>query len=292
MELDAIRSADVEPYGNVAAVPVANRAAQASAASALEQRVVEAALLNPVWGCQTLADNLKRSGMALSPQAVRDLLSRYRLVERCARLRRLEIMYEHEAHILTARQVRLLEKANPCFRERFLASSRPGEVLAQESFLVGRFDGLGNIYLHSVVDTFGSFAFAAVERTKRSDCAIALLRDTVLPFYAGRARPVGAVVTDNGREFCGTEAHHFAVFLADNGIEHYKAPGVRPAAHGFIERFHRTAIVEFFSLPARRCRYASIDVLRDELAAWVGHYNYERPHEGYRNFGKTPAALL
>lgn len=59
---------------------------------------------------------------------------------------------------LTTEQIALIEKANPCFRERHVESSRPGELLAQDTFYVGRLKGIGKVYMQAVVDTYGSYA--------------------------------------------------------------------------------------------------------------------------------------
>lgn len=50
----------------------------------------------------------------------------------------------------TAEQIALIEKANPCFRERHVESSRPGELLAQDTFFVGNLKGVGRVYLQAV----------------------------------------------------------------------------------------------------------------------------------------------
>ena len=31
-----------------------------------------------------------------------------------------------------------------------------------------------------------------------------------------------------------------------------------------------------------------MDELQEDLDKWLYHYNYERPHRGYRNMGKRP----
>jgi transposase InsO family protein len=38
--------------------------------------------------------------------------------------------------------------------------------------------------------------------------------------------------------------------------------------------------------------YESVDALQEALDAWLKHYNYERPHRGYRNMGKRPYAPI
>lgn len=48
---------------------------------------------------------------------------------------------------LTEEQIKLLEKANPCFRERHVESPYPGYLLSQDTFMVGTLKGIGRIYL-------------------------------------------------------------------------------------------------------------------------------------------------
>ncbi len=60
--------------------------------------------------------------------------------------------------------------------------------------------------MHTVVDTFGSFAFGFLHTTKQPEAAVAVLHNDALPFYAEHDIAVRAILTDNGREYCGTEA--------------------------------------------------------------------------------------
>jgi hypothetical protein len=53
--------------------------------------------------------------------------------------------------------------------------------------------------------TFGSYAFGFLHVSKQPEAAVAVLHNDVVPFYARLDLPIGAVLTDNGREFCGTE---------------------------------------------------------------------------------------
>ena len=45
---------------------------------------------------------------------------------------------------------------------------------------------------------------------------------------------------------------------------------------------------EFFRIAFRETFYESVDALQTDLDKWLHHYNYERPHLGYRNLGKRP----
>jgi transposase InsO family protein len=113
--------------------------------------------------------------------------------------------------------------------------------------------------------------------------------DSVLP----RARPAGgAVLTDNGREFCGTETHPYELYLALNEIEHRKTRVRTPRTNGFVERFNGTVLDEFFRVAMREKVYTSVEALQADLDAWLVHYNTERPHLGYRNQGRRPIKTI
>lgn len=148
------------------------------------------------------------------------------------------------------------------------------------------------MYLQAVVDTFGSFGFAFLHTSKRPECAVAILHNDVLPFYREQGIEVGAILTDNGREYCGTEAHPFELYLALNDLEHRKTRVRRPQTNGFVERFQRTLLDEFFRTALRSTLYESVEALQADLDQYLRHYNYERPHRGYRNMGKRPIDTL
>src|SRR5690606_6299298 len=90
-----------------------------------------------------------------------------------------------------------LEKLHPQWKERHVESSRPGELLCQDTFFVGSFKGIGKVYLQAVVDTYGSYAFGLLATSKQPETAALLLHNEVLPFYAERQIQVSAVLTDN-----------------------------------------------------------------------------------------------
>jgi len=57
---------------------------------------------------------------------------------------------------------------------------------------------------------------------------------------------VGTVVTDNSREYCGKDTHPYELYLAPNDIDHRRTKVGRPQTNGYVERFNRTALDEFF----------------------------------------------
>jgi transposase InsO family protein len=189
---------------------------------------------------------------------------------------------------LSAEQEAAIEKANPCFRERHVESSRPGELLSADTFFVGQFKGIGKLYLHAVVDTYGSYAFGFLHSSKQPEAAVAVLHNDVLPFYAERNLMVQAILTDNGREFCGTTNHAYELYLALNDIEHRRTQVRSPQTNGFVERFHRTVLNEFFVTTLCTTFYDTVEALQADLDRWLVYYNTQRPHQGYRNMGRRP----
>ena len=61
-----------------------------------------------------------------------------------------------------------------------------------------------------------------------------------------------------------------------------------PQTNGIAERFHKTALDEFYRIAFRKKIYGSIAELQADLDDWVQRYNVERTHQGRWCFGKTP----
>lgn len=95
-------------------------------------------------------------------------------------------------------------------------------------------------------------------------------------------------LTDNGSEFCGTDEHEFEATLFELKVGHRRTRVKRPQTNGFVERFHRTVLDEFFRVELRKRAFATLEELDQALQAWICHYNVSRPHQGYRNKGQTP----
>lgn len=119
-----------------------------------------------------------------------------------------------------------------------------------------------------------------------------VVHNDVLPFYQEKGLPVNAILTDNGREFCGKDTHPYELYLELNDIEHRKTQAWRPQSNGFIERFNQTVLDKFFCIAFRTKLYESVDALQVDLDAWLVHYNTERPHQGYPNQGQRPIATI
>lgn len=139
-----------------------------------------------------------------------------------------------------------------------------------------------------MVDTYGSFAFGFLHTSKQPEATVAVLYNEAFPTCQKWGITVDAILTDNGREYCGTEAHPYELFLQLSDIEHRTTKVRTPQTNGFVERFNRTVKEEFLPLAFRRKIYTSLDELQEDFDKWLYLYNYERPHQGYRNLGKRP----
>lgn len=267
--------------------PIVHNHPQTTSAE-VEEKIIAASLEHPGYGCIKLSAYLKLQGISVSSPTIQKILIRHNLGQKHQRWLRIEEKHLTEGMVLTAEQIRKIEKYNPCFKERHIESGRPGELLGQDTFFVGTLKGVGRVYLHAVVDTCSSFAFGFLHTSKVPECAVAVLHNEALPFYREKNIQVGAVLTDNGKEFCGTETHPFELYLAFSDIEHRRTQIKRPQSNGFVERFNRTVLDEFFRIAFREKFYESVEALQADLDTWLHHYNFERPHLGYRNLGKRP----
>ena len=259
----------------------------------LEQKVLDYCLEKPTYGPQRIANELRLMEIDISPTGVRGVLQRHNLETRYKRLMRLEEHAREETVILSERQVELLEKFSPDFRCRHVESSKPGELLNQDTFYWGTMKGVGKIYVQVVIDTFCSLAFAKVYTSKMPITACDLLYDRVLPFYEALGIEVGAVLTDNGREYCGRKANHpYELLLAMEEIEHRTTKVRSPRTNGFVERMNKTLLEECFQVEGRKTWYENPEHIQADLDKFLEYYNLKRSHQGYRLKGRTPAQAL
>jgi transposase InsO family protein len=256
----------------------------------VEERILQYALECPTHGAERVANELRLMTINVSPTGVRGVWLRHDLETRTKRLLRLEREAQQQTFVLSERQIALLERHSADFRCRHVEASRPGELLNQDTFYWGTLKGVGKVYVQVVIDVFCSLAFAKLYTSKMPITATELLYDRVLPFYQTLGIEVGAVLTDNGREFCGRpEQHPYELLLAMEGIEHRTTKVRSPRTNGFVERMNRTLLDECFRVGGRSTWYESVEQLQADLDHYLERYNLRRSHQGYRLAGRTPA---
>jgi len=255
----------------------------------IRAKIIKLSLAHPAWGLIRISDNLRLEAIAVSPSTIRNVWIKENVETRYKRMLRLKEEKNGQDVDLTEEQIRLLETANPCFRERKVESHSPGYLLRQDTFMVGTLKGIGRIYLQAVIDAYGSFAFGKLYTSKLPETAVDLLYDGVTPLYESEGLVVEHILTDNGREYCGRPMiHPYQIFLELNDIEHRRTKVAKPRTNVFIERFNRPVLDEFFRETFREKFFSSVDELQQNRDSWLHYSNYERPHRGYRNMGPTP----
>ncbi len=258
----------------------------------LVAQVLALAMKHPACGCNKLESLLAAEGKQLSNVTIQKILQRHQMGNRRDRWLALEKQTIDPAFRANGEQLAFIERANPCFRERHAKAERPGERLCQDTFLVGPFRGVDKIYMHSVVDTFSSYAFCLLHISKQPEVAIALLQHDVLPFFKHHQLAVSSIFTDGGREFHGEATHPYESFLRMNDIRHQHLPAKRPLINGFVERFRQTVLDEFCRTAQREKGFNTMESLQNNLDKWLRHYNGERRHVGYPNNGSAPGAAV
>lgn len=119
--------------------------------------------------------------------------------------------------------------------------------------------------------------------------AVQTLNNDVLPFFEKHGASIIAVLSDNGREYCGRpDRHPYELFLQLEGIEHRTTKVRRHQSNGFVERLHRTLLDEHFRVMGRTKFYESVEEMQKDLDAYLIRYNTKRPHQGRNMNGSTP----
>jgi len=263
------------------------------ASDELEKTVLNYSKEHPTYGKDRIAIQLRLKGIFISSSGVEKIWRRYKLENRYKRLLWIEKLHQEQGLELSPEQIQaLLEHVNKVSVEHVF-SKYPGYLLCQDTFEVGHLKGVGKIYMQAVIDTYGSFGFAKLYTAKLPITCSDILVSRVLPFYRDLSITIQRIITDNGGEFCGKGlTHDYELTLKIFNIEHRRIRVGMPQTNGFVERFNRTVLEEFFCVAFRKKWYHSLEELQKDLDTYLWHYNFQRPHQGYRLKGKRPIEIL
>jgi transposase InsO family protein len=254
----------------------------------LERQVIAWALAWPTWGCGRLAAQLAHLGVGrLSPSTVQRVLRRAGLATRRARLAGLEHHAARTAGLLTERTRRRLWRAR-YGRTRHVEASRPGELVCLDTFYVGQLKGVGKVWQLTACDAACSYGVARLIPALSAAAAAAFLREVVAPLYQRAGWRPERVLTDGGSEFRGA----FDEACAALGIRHTRTQPRHAWTNGFVERLQQTILSEHWRIQFRRRYFTRLGQLDWALQGFLRFYNGDRPHQGYRLRGQTPASIF
>jgi transposase len=103
------------------------------------------ALKHPACGCNRHEAMLALEGIRVSSITIQKILHDLGLGTQLDRWLALEQQNAETTIEITSEQAAFLEKMNPCFRDRHVASSAPGELLSADTFFVGSLTGVGTV---------------------------------------------------------------------------------------------------------------------------------------------------
>ena len=262
-------------------------------AAEIETAILDHALAHPCHGPMRVAQELMLRGIQVSSGGVRGVWQRHSLLTKHDRLLRLENATADRKLTLSEEQIKLLERFSPEYRERHIEAPHTGALVAVDTFFVGVLKGVGKVYLQTAIDCHSRHAWARLYPNKLPLTAVQLLNNDVLPAFEAHRAKIDAVLSDNGREFCGREDRHpYELFLQLEGIEHKRTRVNRPQSNGIVERWHRTLLDEHFRVEGRRTWFETLDEMQSVLDQYLVEYNTKRPHQGRGMNGRTPTTAL
>jgi transposase InsO family protein len=218
----------------------------------------------------------------LSPSGGQKLLRRHRLGRRAQRVAALAQLTAAATGILTTPA-----KDGPfgfCH-----VAARPGDLVALDTFDVGKPRGIGPVWQLTAVDTATRDAIGKLVAGDKSARDPAGFVDHVAERLAGIGAELTGVLPDNGPGFTG---HRFTAAMADRGVRHHRIPPRSPNHNAVCERFQGTALQEFYRPAFPRQHVARLADLGAQIQGWLAHANTRRRNHGDFMRGRTPLAVM
>jgi transposase InsO family protein len=254
----------------------------------VERLVVGVSLAWPTWGCGRLAAHLRHQGLAqVAPSTVQRILRRAGLPTRRQRLTVLEHHSAQTMGLLTDRSRRQLQRTRPG-PPRHVEATTPGELVCLDTFYIGKLKGVGQVWQLTACDAACSYGVARLLPALSAEGSASFLREVLVPLYRRAGWPLRRVLTDWGSEFKGAFDHACRA----RGIRHTRTRPRHAWTNGFVERLQGTILQEHWRIQFRRRYFTRRAALEQTLQAFLRFYNTQRPHQGYRLRGRTPAALF
>jgi hypothetical protein len=168
-----------------------------------------------------------------------DLLTKHEILLRLERetgARQITLSSDHIHH---------LERFSPEFRERHIEAPHTDALVAVDTFFMGVLMGVCKVHLQTAIEGHSRYGWARLHTSKLPVTSAHLLNNDVLPKFEAHDAKVDAVISANGREFCGRiDRHPHEPFLHLEEVENQTTRVERPKWHGIVERILRTFLDE------------------------------------------------
>lgn len=274
-----------ERYGLEALMPKDRRRPQLPNATPTHvvAELLTLAVVEPTIGCRQYADRLADRGFTIGKTTVQKLLVEHGLGRRSARVARAAAITAMTTGLVTD-AARTAEPFGFCHW-----AARPGDLVAMDSFYIGKLKGVGPVYQLTAIDTATRWAIMFILIGPVRAEHTARFVEHVIRKFRRHGISVRAVLTDNGPEYV---ASGFRAALAAKGLTHRRIPPRSPNHNAVCERFQGTALQECWRPAFHRRRFSSIRQLQAEADAWLVHYHHRRRNHSDYMRGRTPAQLL
>ena len=269
-----------EQYGLSALLPKERRQPhQPNAMRAEEVSVILAeAVARPTLGPRSLQRHLRARGVDRSASGVAKVLRRHNLGTARQRVAALASLTAADAGQVT--DAAMEGPFGFC-----LFASQPGQVVALDTFYVGRLKGVGAVWQLTAVDVATRIAVVQLIVGDKTATVAASFLDTLTKALRKHGIRLSGVLSDNGPEFVGKP---FKTHAEELGLVHHRIPPRSPNHNAVCERFHGTVLREFYRPHFHRGRVDDIRLLDRSLQAWLVDYNHHRPNHGDYMAGRTP----
>jgi len=275
--------ARAEQYGLSALLPKERRRPhQPNAMTSEEVAVILAeAVARPTLGPRSLLRHLQVRGVDRSASGVAKVLRRHRLGTARQRVAALASLTATDTGQLT--RAALEGPFGFC-----LFASAPGQVVALDTFYVGRLKGVGAVWQLTAVDIATRIAVVQLVVGDKTAAVAAGFLDHLRKALRKHGITLEGILSDNGPEFTGKA---FQVRIGELGLVHHRIPPRSPNHNAVCERFHGTVLREFYRPHFHRGRVDNLTLLDRSLQTWLTDYNHHRPNHGDYMAGRTPVQV-
>jgi transposase InsO family protein len=240
------------------------------------------AIVRPTLGARRYGELIGERGFVLSASGVQKILHRHGLGWRRQRVAALAQLTAAGSGLVT----------EPALEGPFgfcHFAARPGDLVALDSFFIGKLKGVGPVWQLTAVDTATRWAIAFVFLGPSNGQIAARFFDRVRNKLRRLGVTISGVLTDNGPEFKNAT---FGDHLAALEITHHRTPPRSPNHNAVCERFQGTALQECWRPAFHRRRFDRLNQLRAEIDSWLVTYNTRRPNHSDFMQGRTPRQVL